>query len=267
MAGRAVAGFADALPRVMSGTDENCTGALTRAGAFPVAGVSLACTACTASRPIPVATSPAASTVATFAPIPIPPSATPLPDGSAAEEGAERRGKRNGGEALERCALCALPALEDRAVLALAQMGPESAALGARELLLVEPGQRELGLLAGEPALELLAEGAAGPEDQGLDCADGEVEDLGDLGVRAAFELPHDDRGALVEGEEPECAADLGRGRDVGSSVVAAARLSSNSTSWGRRDESRKRCRQTLCAILISQLCGRCGRSPRWKAR
>jgi hypothetical protein len=51
------------------------------------------------------------------------------------------------------------------------------------------------------------------------------------------------------------------------SSTAAAARLSSNSTSCGRRDESRKRWRQTLCAILISQLCGRCGRSPRWKAR
>src|SRR5687768_18147134 len=78
-AGRTVTGLADALPRVMSGIDENCTGDLTKVGAFRVGGAVLACTACTASRPMPVATSPAARTVATLAPIPIPPSATPLP--------------------------------------------------------------------------------------------------------------------------------------------------------------------------------------------
>src|SRR6266511_521024 len=70
--------------------------------------------------------------------------------------------------------------------------------------------------MAGEAALELFAQGAAGAENQGRDGADRDVEDLGDLGVRASFELAHDERGALVETEEAEGAADLGRGRDVG---------------------------------------------------
>ena len=120
---------------------------------------------------------------------------------------------------------------------------------------------------AGEAALELLAESAAGAEHQGLDRGDRDVEHVGDLGVGAAFELAHDEGGALVEGEEAEGAADLGRGRDVGVLGRRGASESSNSTSRGRRDESRKRCRQTLCAILISQLCGVRGRSPRWNAR
>ena len=94
-------------------------------------------------------------------------------------------------------------------------MGAEGASLGARQLPFVEAREGELGLLAGEPALELLAESAAGAEDQGLDRADGEVEDLGDLGVRAAFELAHDERGALVEREEAERTADLACGGDV----------------------------------------------------
>jgi hypothetical protein len=79
-----------------------------------------------------------------------------------------------------------------------------------------EPGEGELGFLAREPALELLAESAAGAEDQGLDGADGKVEDLGDLGVGTAFELPHDERGALVEREEAERAADLACRGNVG---------------------------------------------------
>ena len=42
--------------------------------------------------------------------------------------------------------------------------------------------------------LELLAQGAAGAEDQRLDGADARLEDLGDLLVAAALELAHDER-------------------------------------------------------------------------
>ena len=37
---------------------------------------------------------------------------------------------------------------------------------------------------------------------------------------------------------------------------------SSKATSDGRRADWRKRCRQTLCAIAISQFCGFSGRFP-----
>ncbi len=128
-----------------------------------------------------------------------------------------RRGRRerHGAEVLERGALGSLSTLEDGAVLALAEVSAERASLGARQLRSLETRERELGLLARQPALELLAESAAGAEDQGLDRADGEVEDLGDLGVRAAFELAHDEGGALVEREEAESTADLACRGDV----------------------------------------------------
>ena len=63
----------------MSETGENAGLSTTAAGFFGDEGVSLACTACTASRPTPVATSPVARTVAIFAPMPSPPAATPPP--------------------------------------------------------------------------------------------------------------------------------------------------------------------------------------------
>src|SRR5439155_3372680 len=62
---------------------------------------------------------------------------------------------------------------------------------------------------AGDPFLELLAEGATSAEDQRLDRAHGEAEDLGDLLVGAALELAHDERGALVEGEVAERTPDV----------------------------------------------------------
>src|SRR5207247_2366508 len=70
--------------------------------------------------------------------------------------------------------------------------------------------------VAAQAALELLAEGAPGAEDEGLDGAEGHVEHVCDLGIRASFELAHDQGGALVEGEEAERAADLGGGGNVG---------------------------------------------------
>ena len=105
--------------------------------------------------------------------------------------------------------------------------------------------------------LELLAERAAGAEDERLDGADREAEDLGDLLVGAALELAHDERGTLVEGEVAERAAE----------VLGAAASSSSLDRLGERLVEldlvraalrwRKRWRQTLCAIAISQFCGR----------
>ena len=197
----------------------------------------------------------------------MPANAAPPPAAPRAEEGAERGRKRNRAEALERCALGALTALEDGAFLAFAQVSAQGAAFRAREALLIAARERERCLAAREAAFELFSQSPARAEDQGLDGADRDIEDLGDLGVRASLELAHDERCALVEAEEPEGAADLARARHIAVLGAAGRRLSSNSTSCGRRDESRKRCRQTLWAILISQLCGRSGRSPRWNAR
>ena len=176
---------------------------------------------------------------------------------SAAEERGERSGKRDRAQMIQRGPLCALTALEGRAVLAFAEVRPQRSAIRTRELALLEAGERVFRFVAGESALELLAKSSAGAEHQGLDCGDRDVEYVGGCSaLRTAFELAHDEGGALVEGEEAQGAADLVRGRDVGFSIVAGACASSNSTSRGRRDVSRKRCRQTLCAILISQLCG-----------
>src|SRR5439155_12381824 len=67
----------------------------------------------------------------------------------------------------------------------------------------------ELGLVAGDPLLELPAEGAAGAEDQRLDRADRDAEDLGDLLVGAALELAHDECGSLAEGDVAQRATDV----------------------------------------------------------
>ena len=71
--------------------------------------------------------------------------------------------------------------------------------------------RRALGFLAFNQRAALVMR-----ELEGRSYADRRVEDLCDLGVGAALELAHDERGALVESEEAERAADLGRGRDVG---------------------------------------------------
>ena len=114
-----------------------------------------------------------------------------------------------------------------------------------------EARERELRLVAGEAALELLAERAAGAEDQGLDGADRDVEDLGDLGVGAAFELAHDERGALVEGEEAEGAADLVGGRDVGVVGRRGARASLVELDLLR---SARRVAEALAADVVGDL-------------
>jgi hypothetical protein len=108
-----------------------------------------------------------------------------------------------------------LTALEGCAVLALAQVSTDRSAFRGRELARLEAGQRLFGLAAGEPAFELLAKCAPRAKHEGLDRAHRDVEHLGDLGVRAALELAHDEGCPLVEGEDAEGAAELRGGRNV----------------------------------------------------
>ena len=65
-----------------------------------------------------------------------------------------------------------------------------------------------------ELLLELLPQRAARAEEQRLERGDADAEHVGDLGVRAAFELAHDERGALVRRQLRERAPQvLGRRR------------------------------------------------------
>jgi hypothetical protein len=92
---------------------------------------------------------------------------------------------------------------------------PERAALGARQPAVHLARERELRLLARQRPLELLAQRSARAEDQRLDGAHAQPEQLGDLGVRAALELAHHERGALVERELAERGPDVLRARGV----------------------------------------------------
>ena len=82
-------------------------------------------------------------------------------------------------------------------------------ALRAREHAIGLLRERKLGLRARQLALELLAERPAPAEDQRLDRAHRQPHDLRDLGVGAALELAHHERGPLVERELAERALDV----------------------------------------------------------
>ena len=66
------------------------------------------------------------------------------------------------------------------------------------------PRDRTLGQTAGEHALELLAEGAARAKEERFNVADGDAEEVSELGIAAPFDLAHDQGGALGEGKAPE---------------------------------------------------------------
>src|SRR5262245_33174613 len=134
---------------------------------------------------------------------------------SAPEERAERGRDRDGAELPQRCDLSALAPLEGRALLALAEVCAESPALGAGQLFLGETRDRELSLAARQAAFELFSERPPGAEEQALDGRDGDLQDLGYLSVGTSLELAHDESRPLVEAEETERAADLGRCRDL----------------------------------------------------
>jgi hypothetical protein len=129
-----------------------------------------------------------------------------------AEAEAAAPGQRSPAERPERRPLGPLAPCEGRAVRALAQVGSKLRLLGARKRLVQLLRDRQLRLGARHRALELLAQRAAGPEDERLDRARGEAEHLGDLRVRPSLDLAEDDRGPLVEREVSERPADvLGR--------------------------------------------------------
>src|ERR687888_2020197 len=92
-------------------------------------------------------------------------------------------------------------------------MRPQRAAFGARQTPIELARDRKLRLAARQRSLELLAEGAAGPEEQRFDRRHGDLEDLRDLRIGPALELAHDDRRALVEREVAERALDVLRAR------------------------------------------------------
>ena len=83
--------------------------------------------------------------------------------------------------------------------LALAQVGPELASLGARQRAVELAGDRLLRLPARQASLELLADAAAGAEQQRLHRRRRHGEDLRYLGDRAPLELAHDQSGPLID--------------------------------------------------------------------
>jgi predicted MFS family arabinose efflux permease len=131
----------------------------------------------------------------------------------AAEEAGKRRRELNGAEPLDRRAPRALSALDERAFRTFTEVRPQRALFVRREAPVHPPREGRFGLAAGQRALELLAERAPGAEEDGLDGGDGELQDLGDLGVRPSLEFAHDKRRALVEAQVGERVSDLiGRG-------------------------------------------------------
>jgi MFS family permease len=126
----------------------------------------------------------------------------PTGDGARPAQEARERGRElDDAEPLDCGAARALLALEGGAFGTLAEVRPQRTLFGAREASVHSPGQRRLGFAAGERTLELLTEGAAGPEEHRLDGRDREVEDVADLRVGAALQLAHHERRALVEAE------------------------------------------------------------------
>src|SRR5207247_5822431 len=77
------------------------------------------------------------------------------------------------------------------------------------------PRDGELRLVTGQRALELLAQRPSRPEEERLDRARRDAEDLGDVGIRATLELAHDESGALVERKLAEGVADVLRVRGL----------------------------------------------------
>ena len=109
----------------------------------------------------------------------------------------------------ERRPLRTLAPGDGRAGRALAQVGPELRALGPGDGLVQLFRDEELGVRARDRALELLAQRAPRPEDERLDRARGQPEHVGDLRVRAPFDLAQHDGRPLVEREVSERPADV----------------------------------------------------------
>ena len=127
----------------------------------------------------------------------------------------EREGEGKEGKALERAALLALGHLEARAGRAFRDVIEEPLALLARNSAVELPREAELGAIAGRRVLELVGEGAAGAEKEGLERSLGEVEGLCDLVVRPPLELSQHERLTLVLGDPLQRANELLHRRPV----------------------------------------------------
>src|SRR6185437_7112404 len=88
-------------------------------------------------------------------------------------------------------------------------MRAQLAALLPRQAAVELTRDRELRFAAGDRSFELFAQRTACTEDERLDCARRDLEDLGDLSVRAPLELAHHECRPLVEGEMTERASDV----------------------------------------------------------
>src|SRR5215218_8360271 len=145
----------------------------------------------------------------------------------------------------------ALAPFERGAFLAFAQVRAQRSSFGCGDRAFEPARERELGLAARQAALELLAQRAAGAEEQGLDGAHRRLEDRGDLGVRATLELAHDDCGALVEAQLRERVAELRGGRDV---LVGAGGCAA--VAFGERDFLRPAggSAEALAALVVRDL-------------
>src|SRR5438132_697420 len=132
-----------------------------------------------------------------------------------AEQRGQRRGKGHRRQTLEDRPLCPLTACKRRAFLARADVRPQSTLFRSRQSSIQLFRECELRLVARQRSIELLAQRTPRTEDQRLDGADGDPDDLRDLGIRASFELTHDERGTLIERELAECAPDVGGARSL----------------------------------------------------
>jgi hypothetical protein len=102
---------------------------------------------------------------------------------------AEAAPRKRSAEGTKCGALGPLAPRQGGALGAFAQVGAELGLLRARQRLVELLRDGELGLGARQRALELLAQRAPRAEDECLDRARREPEDLADLGVRASLDL------------------------------------------------------------------------------
>src|SRR5918992_721511 len=126
-----------------------------------------------------------------------------------AEEGPERARQRHLAQVAQSGALSLLATREIGALLTLAQMGAKRPALAEPQPVVELAGDRALGLVAGQRALQPLAQRPPSAEDERLRFGDRHVENLSDLLVGATLDLAHDERSALLEGQMAERPPDV----------------------------------------------------------
>ena len=174
----------------------------------PVADAAPAPVPTPAATVLAPTTVPAPATTGTVAALAVPAPSRPLKMDSESGIGMSM-------QPAQRSAMALLEARELRAVGALGEVVAEPAALLAAKAPVDGLRDGELGLGARELLLELLGERAARAEEQGLERACRDAEDLRDLGVRTALELAQDDRLALLGRDLRERGEELADARAV----------------------------------------------------